>query len=204
MNTALKLSLAAVALVGGTVLVTAAALRPQDKGEGAPPDMDPAMMMKMMELATPGEPHKELAKLVGTWEIDYKMRWGPDMPWMDTKGTGEVKPLLGGRYVMETVQFEVMGMPMEGLHILGYDNMKKEYISLWADSMSTWWVTSRGKESADGTIEYKGTMIDVAGERPYRMVIHPKSDDLHEAEMYDTIPPAGEVKVMTITSKRKK
>jgi hypothetical protein len=70
--------------------------------------------------------------------------------------------------------------------------------------MSTWWITSSGKESADGSIEMKGTMIDVAGERPFRMVIRGKSDDLHEVEMYDTIPPSGEVKVMTITSKRKK
>jgi hypothetical protein len=98
----------------------------------------------------------------------------------------------------------MMGMPMEGINILGYDNMKKEYTSLWADSMSTWWIASSGKESADGSIEMKGTMIDVAGERPFRMVIREKSDDLHEVEMYDTIPPAGEVKVMAITSKRKK
>jgi hypothetical protein len=47
-------------------------------------------------------------------------------------------------------------------------------------------------------------MVDVAGERPFRMVMHPKGDDLAEVEMYDTIQPAGEVKVMTITSKRKK
>lgn len=201
MNTALKLSLAAVALVGGTALVTAAALRPQDKGEGGPPEFD---FVKMMELATPGEPHKELAKMAGAWEHEYKWRMSPDAEWLDSKGTSEAKTLLGGRYVMETSKFTMMGMPIEAIHILGYDNMKKEYISLWADSMSTWWVTSRGKEGADGAIEMKGTMVDVAGERPFRMVIHPKSDDLHEAEMYDTIPSAGEVKVMTITSKRKK
>jgi len=82
--------------------------------------------------------------------------------------------------------------------------MKKEYISLWADSMSTWWVMSRGKKAADGTIEMKGTMVDVAGERPFRMVIRAQGDDLNEVEMYDTIPPAGEVQVMGITSRRKK
>lgn len=205
MNPTLKLSLAAVALVGGTVLATAAALRPQDKpAAGGMEDMDPAVMEKMMKLAAPGDEHKELMKMAGEWEQEYKMRWGPDMPWMETKGTSEAKPLLGGRYVMETIKFDMMGMPMAGIQLLGYDNMKPEYISLWADSMSTWWVTSRGKKDANGTTEMKGTMIDVAGERPFRMVIHSKSDDLHEIEMYDTIPPAGEIKVMTITSKRKK
>lgn len=202
MKPSLKLSLSAVALVGGTVLVTAAALRPQDKkAEGGPPEFDFA---KMMELATPGEPHKELAKLAGTWDLEFKYRMGPDAEWMAFKGTSEVKPLLDGRYMMETSKFEMMGMPSEGINILGYDNMKQEYTSLWADTWSTWWITSRGKEGADGTLDMEGTMIDVAGERPFRMAIHHKGDDLHEVEMYDTIPPAGEVKVMTITSKRKK
>ena len=204
MKTPLKLTLSATLLVAGTALVTAAALRPQDKGEGAPPGFDAAMMEKMMQLATPGEEHKALAKMAGKWENDYKYRMGPDAPWMEFKGTSEAKPVLGGRYMMDSLHFEMMGMPMEGLQFLGYDNMKEEYISLWADSMSTWWVTSRGKEAADGTIDLKGTMIDVAGERPFRMVIKPKGDDLTEIEMYDTIPPAGETQVMTITSRRKK
>ena len=204
MNNSLKLTLSAIALVGGTALVTAAALRPQDKGEGAPPGMDPAMMAKMMELATPGPEHKELAKMAGTWENAYKYRMGPDAPWMEFKGTSESKTLLGGRYIMESLHFEMMGMPMEGLQILGFDKMKGEYTSIWADSMSTWCVTSRGKQGADGTIEMKGTMVDVAGERPFRMVIRPEGDDLTEVEMYDTIPPAGETQVMTITSRRKK
>lgn len=202
MNTTLKLSLAAVGLVAGTALVTAAALRPQDPGEGMPP-MDPEMMQKMMALATPGEAHAELAKLEGAWEQEYKFRWSPDSEWMSAKGTSEAKTLLGGRYVLETVKFEMMGMPIEGLHLLGYDQMKGEYISLWADSMSTWWVTARGKENADGVIEMKGTMVDVAGERPYRMLIQPKGDDLVESQMFDTIPPAGETEVMKIVSKRK-
>lgn len=205
MNQALKLSLAAVALVGGAAFVTAAALRPQDKKpEGGMPDMDPAMIQKMMELATPGEPHKELAKMAGNWELDFKMRMSPDSDWIDAKGTSEIKPLLGGRYVMETVKFSMMGMPVEGINILGYDNNKQEYTSLWADTWSTWWQSTRGKETADGTIEMKGTMVDVAGERPFRMVISTKSDDHYETEMYDSIPPDGEVKMMTIVAKRKK
>jgi hypothetical protein len=163
MNTALKLSLASVALVGGTVLVTAAALHPQDKPAGSQDKpaaggmdgMDPEMMAKMMKLATPGPEHKELMKMAGQWEEDYKMRMSPDMDWMEFKGTSESKPLLGGRYIMMTTKFSMMGMPMEGFQILGYDNMKQEYTSFWADSMSTWWVTSRGKKDANGTIDLK-------------------------------------------------
>jgi len=198
-------ALSAIALVGAAVLATAAALRPQDEAApAAPPGMDPALMEKMASLATPGEPHRDLGKMAGRWEQELRMRMGPDMPWMDVKSASEAKPLLGGRYIMETVRFEMMGMPVEGINILGFDNLKQEYTSMWADTMGTWWVTARGRKDASGKIDMKGTMIDVAGERPFRMVIQSKGDDLVESEMYDTIPPAGEVKVMSIVSKRKK
>ena len=46
-------------------------------------------------------------------------------------------------------------------------------------------------------------MVDVAGERPFRMTIQHRDDGTVYSEMFDTIPPAGEVKVMEITSKKK-
>jgi hypothetical protein len=69
--------------------------------------------------------------------------------------------------------------------------------------MSTWWVTSRGKENAGGEVEMKGTMVDIAGERPFRMVIKHTGPDTYERELYDTIPPHGDVQVMAISAKRK-
>jgi hypothetical protein len=122
---------------------------------------------------------------------------------METTGTSTVEPLLGGRYVQERVKFEMMGMPMEGLHMLGYDKMKGEHISLWADNMSTWWVTARGKEGPEGKLEMKGTMVDIASERPFRMVIQHQGPDAYSFEMYDTIPPHGEIVVMKCEAKRK-
>jgi hypothetical protein len=195
MHPALKLSFAAFVLVGGTVIATAAALRPQEKEKDEP---------KRVDLAAPGAPHEELMKHAGTWEQAYKIRMSPDMPWMDAKGTSEAKPLLGGRFLLETVKYDMLGIPIEGVHILGYDNLKQEYTSLWADSMSTWFVSARGQAGPDGAIEMKGTMVDVAGERPFRMVLRPQGDDAMEIEMYDTIPPAGDTKVMTVSSKRRK
>jgi hypothetical protein len=193
-------------LVAGTALVTAGVVSArQDRGAPAEaaPGMDPAMMMKMMELATPGAEHRELGKMVGTWNNKFKMRMAPDAPWMEAEGTSTIKPLLDGRYVLEEVEFSVMGMPMKGIQIMGYDKLKQEYVSVWLDSMGTWPVSARGKSGADGKIEMRGTMIDVAGERPYRMVIQHKSADEVQVEMYDTIPPQGEVQVMSIHATRK-
>ncbi len=38
-----------------------------------------------------------------------------------------------------------MGMPMEGLLLLGYDNISEEYWSIWMDNFSTWPAIARGK-----------------------------------------------------------
>jgi hypothetical protein len=159
-------------------------------------------MNKTMELAMPGPEHQALAKLEGTWDQTFKMRFAPDQPWQEATGTAVAKPILGGRYIQEDVKFTAMGMPMEGMNILGYDKLTGEYTSSWADSMSTWWSNSRGKKAADGTLTMTGTMTDVAGTRPFKMIIKPHGDRASSAEMYDTID-GKEVLVMTIEGKKR-
>ncbi len=201
----LRLLTGAAALVACTAFATTHVVSARQDRAAPPADagmMDPAMMARMAELAAPGAAHAELAKLAGTWEDSYVVSM-PGMPSMETKGTRTTKSLLGGRYILEEIEFSMMGMKMEGVSLMGYDNMKKEYVSVWMDSMSTWPIFSRGPKNASGDIETKGTMVDVAGERPFRMVWRQKGANEVEAEMYDTIPPTGEVKVMTIKSTRK-
>lgn len=159
-------------------------------------------MAKMMEMAKPGAAHAELAARAGEWTVDYKYRWSPDAPWTTAQGTVASKPVLGGRYLMEEHAMEMMGMPMQGLLFLGFDNSAQEYTSLWMDTSSTWWVEARGRKSADGSTSMTGTMKDIAGERPYRMKSWAKPDGSLESEMYDTIG-GREVLVMTYTSRRK-
>lgn len=203
-----KLAAAGLALVCGTALVTSQVVRAQQKQdkktEAAPEGMDAEMLAKMMALGTPGPEHKELMADAGKWEETYKMRMGPDAPWTESKGTSEAKPLLDGRYLMQNTSGDMMGMQFHGIQIIGFDNMSKEYIALWMDSMSTWWVTTRGKKDKDGKLEMKGTMVDIAGSRPFRMVMQRKGPDLNEVAMYDTIPGKGEIEMMTIVSKRVK
>jgi hypothetical protein len=202
-----RLLLGAAALVAVTALATntlvAAPQDPADPG-GAGMEMDPAMMAEMMRLAMPGEEHAELMKGAGEWDNHFRMRMAPDAPWMEFTGSMTARPMLEGRYLLEEQQFDYMGMPMKGVNILGYDNSTGEYTSMWADTMSTWWISTRGKKDADGAIDFRGTMKDVVGERPFRMVIQFESDDEVLVRMYDTIPPQGEVEVMQITSKRRK
>lgn len=195
---------AATLLAATTAFVTTRVVQARAQGQENPPGPDPAAMAKMMELATPGPEHKELSKMAGTWSTHYKARFGPELPWQEFEGTSENKVVLGGRYVMQDVNFSMQGMALQGLQILGFDKLSGEYTAQWADSMSTWWVGCHGKRDEKGQIDMSGTMKDAAGERAYRMVVRHVSDDESQVEMYDTIPPKGEVLVMTMTSKRKK
>jgi hypothetical protein len=201
-----RLIVGAAALVAATVfatntLVSAQQQDPAAKG-GAELGIDPAQMAEMFKLGTPGKEHAELMKGVGKWENMIQMRMGPDMPWIDSKGTMEARSMLDGRYLVQESQMNLMGMAMKGVNIIGFDNSTSEYTSMWADSMSTWWVSSRGKLREDGVVELKGTMKDMAGERPFRMELKHVGPDQVDMVMYDTIPPQGEVEVMRMSSKR--
>jgi hypothetical protein len=194
------LAVLAALAAGGCASTDAANASPG--GAGAAQGMDEAAMMEaMMKLATPGPQHAELMKHVGQWENIIRTRWAPEMPWEETRATSEMTALLGGRYLMEHMNFVMMGQPMEGISIVGFDNQTGEYTSMWADTMTTWWTQTRGRKAADGSIEYRGTITDVAGTRPMRMAVKQTADAIH-TDMYDTIPPAGEMLVMTIDSRK--
>jgi hypothetical protein len=169
----------------------------------AQPMSEAEMMARTMELASPAAVHAKLMANAGDWEQEYRMRWDPNTQWQETKGTSTARTLLDGRYLMEEIQFELMGMPMKGVHLMGYDKRTGEYITLWMDTMSTWWISQRGKEGPDGAIELRGTMIDVAGERPFRSVIRHLPDGSVTTEMFDTIPPHGEIQVMSIRARKR-
>lgn len=194
-----SLALAGALLVAGTAYATTRIVRAQDKGQGGAMD---AMLAEMMKLAAPGAQHEQLTSKAGEWEQTYRMRMDADSPWTDTTGSAVAKPVLGGRYLLEQSEMNMMGMSEQGMHLLGFDNRTQEYISLWADSWSTWWTTSKGKEIEKGVIETEGMMNDARGEHPFRMLIHYREDGSIYSEMFDTSA-SGEFKVMEITAKRK-
>ncbi len=198
-----NLPLAALVLACGAACQTTTheSMSSDTPGKAPSPQDQQEMMKKMMELATPSAEHMELVKMTGAWTQHYKMRWAPDAPWQGSTGTSTIKSILGGRYVQEDVSATMEGMPFQGMQLLGYDKLTNEYISLWMDSMCTWWMESRGKKDAKGVIDMHGMMSDVAGTRPFRMVVHHIDGSSSHVEMFDT-KPNGEELVMTIDAKR--
>ena len=95
------------------------------------------MMKKMQEFMTPGENHRVLDALVGNWDFTIKSWMSVDAPPEESTGTSQIVWDLDGHFLKETVQGSMMGKPFSGLGYVGYDNLKKEYESIWLDNMST-------------------------------------------------------------------
>jgi len=147
----------AAALVGGTAFITSTVISQQDQGGY---EMSPEMQ-KWMELGTPGKEHAELAKCVGKWNMNTKMWEEPGSEPQTSQCTCEYKSIMGGRYIVEKMNGDFQGSPMEGMSIAGYDNFKKKYVYCWVDSMSTGLFIGEGTADASGkTITYISEMPD--------------------------------------------
>ena len=95
-----------------------------------------ALMATMMKYATPGEHHAHLKPLAGKWKFASKFRQVPDAPWNESGGESTTEWILGGRFLTQRVKSpatEAFPMDFEGFALLGYDNLAKEYLSIWAD-----------------------------------------------------------------------
>ena len=186
------------------------------KGQPGEADME-AMMAKWMAVASPGENHKHLEYFVGEWDMVTKMYMaGPDGPASESKGTSTVKWVLGGRYIEDTVNSEIMmpgeggemaAVPFEGRGLTGYDNFRKQYVSTWCDSMSTSLMVLKGVRDADGkTWRYYGEMdepmTDDVG-HPVKFLTTIQDDDTYTFELYD-LHGGEDQKVMEVTYTRRK
>jgi hypothetical protein len=87
--------------------------------------MDP-QTKAWMEYMTPGDMHKMLAGSNGSWKTKIHMWMAPGTEPMVSEGTSVNEMILGGRYQRSTHSGDFMGMPMEGMNILGFDNATKE------------------------------------------------------------------------------
>jgi Protein of unknown function (DUF1579) len=178
--------------------------KPADKSKA--PDTA-AMMAAYMKYATPGEGHKKLEPLVGSWTFTGKFWMDPSAPPTEGKGTAERKWILDGRFVQETVKGQMTGMPtFEGFAITGYDNVQKKYVGFWIDSMGTSMSNSTGSMDAAGKV-YTGEHEDfdpAMGKKiKVKDVLRFESKDKQTITSY-RIEDGKEVKMMELTLTRVK
>jgi hypothetical protein len=170
------------------------------------PDMA-EMMKKMEELAAPGPEHKTLASLAGEWEAEARCYMaGPDSPPTVTKGVNKGSMILGGRFLQEEFDGDMMGKKFHGVGLTGYDKLNKKFISTWIDDMGTGILVSEGTCDASGKVlTLNGKMDDaMTGEKgkEVRLVTRIISPNKHIFEMHD-VALGEKSKVMEITYVRK-
>jgi len=167
------------------------------------------MMKKWMEVSSPGEAHKRLNDLVGTWTTESRI-WmeGPGSQPTLTKGMAEYKWILGGRFLQQDLQGEMMGMPMTGIGFTGYDNFNKKYIGTWIDDSGTAMYTMEGTADQTGkVITLYGKMDEsMTGERDktVKYVFRILDKDKHVFEIHDLSIGEASTKVVEMTYTRKK
>lgn len=172
------------------------------------------MMAKMTELGKPGENHKLLASLAGSWTYDVTMWMDPKAPPMKSKGTATRKPIMDGRFFIaeHSGKFQMPGpdgkmkdTPFTGMAIEGYDNVKKAFVSSWIDNMGTMILHSEGTyDEASKTFTYNANCEMMPG-MPVKIRESIKIVDAnhHTFEWYEDRG-TGENKTMEINFTRKK
>jgi uncharacterized protein DUF1579 len=189
-------------------LVATTAIAQHDHGSATAkkPEMDPAMMEAMMKASTPGEPHKMLGSMVGTWDTKITMWMMPGMDPMTSTGVAESKMIFGGRYVEQRFKGSFMGMPFEGIGYTGYDNIKKQYFSTWMDNMSTGFMMSNATSGDAKSMTFTGTMPDpmTGKDAPFENKVIMVDADHTNFEMWTPGPDGKNFKMMEIKYSRKK
>src|SRR5262245_43993237 len=185
----------------------AASLGAQDAKRAAAPPDEKAMMEAMQKAATPGEAHKKLEPLVGTFDTNVRMWMDPSKPPEDSAGTTVNSWVLGNRYVEQKYEGTFMGEPFSGIGFTGYDNVQKKYVGTWMDTLSTGMMDSVGSADPSGkSFTMKSTMWDPATGKANtvdtKMTV--TDNDHHTFEMWAKAPDGKKMKMMEIKYTRKK
>jgi hypothetical protein len=167
-----------------TSLNSSAAAQPENPDEAMPPEM-----LAWIDAGTPDEHHEVLERFVGEWDAEATFRMGPDQPESTSMGSQSSEMVYDGRFVKSIYRGDFGGMPFEGMSLMGYDKIKKKYVSLWVDSMSTMIYTDSGSYDAESeSFTMKTTMTDPMGrEVQAKHVMRFEGDDRIVFEMHESV-----------------
>jgi len=183
--------------------------RAEDTKPAAPPAapaMDKAMMEAWAKYATPGEMHKKMAAMEGTWTAKVSQWMAPGAPAEESTATAEFKMMIGGRYLTQNFSGTMMGQPFNGFGITAYDNAKKKTQTSWVDSMGTGMLVLTGGWDADGSLTETGNMDDFMTGKPmqFKGVMHMADNDHMHYEMWMSGPDGKMFKSLEIAYTRQK
>ncbi|MFN0118204.1 MAG: DUF1579 domain-containing protein [Elusimicrobiota bacterium] len=165
-------------------------------------------MMNAMKHGSPSENHKMLEPLIGNWTAEVKGWMEPNGKVEESKGLAKNWWVLGGRFVQEEFKGDWAGQPFEGMGLIGYDNIRGQYESIWLDNFMTGMMKFSGKYdattktfSSDGDFSCPMTGEKNKWARTETKII---DNDNHVYLSYSKGPDGKEFKNMEITYKRVK
>lgn len=120
-----------------TIVFTSTIQAQKDEKAAAAKQAEASAMEGWEKYMAVGEMHNMLAKADGEWKEEIQFWQGPGSEPQKNSTSCTNKMILGGRYQESTHSGIVMGMPFEGKGLVGYDNIKKVFMSTWADNMGT-------------------------------------------------------------------
>jgi len=177
--------------------------------QAAPPGApsEEAYQHAMQVAATPGPLHALLAEGAGRWHAEMRMWMAPGQEPQLSHGEVTSEMIMDGRYRVDHFSSEVMGMPMEGMGITGYDNVREEFASVWIDNMGTGVAYMTGHVDPSGkVITMTGIMTDplTKQEMKMRSVATQESPDRVVCGFFMTMPDGSEMKNMELVYTRVK
>ena len=170
------------------ILIGSASRGAQETGSLKPSFDKEEMMKKVQAAGTPGAAHKALDALAGNWKAEVKCWMEPDGPGAVSHATTKANWILGGRFLEEEFHGEMMGKPFTGRCLLGFNNLRQKYQSIWVDDINTAMTMSEGKaENGHQLITLEGN-ADCAGtgqkDISTKQVIRILGPDKHVWEMF--------------------
>jgi hypothetical protein len=176
---------------------------PEQPPATQPPDDMARQMAQEAARAAPGPEHARLARLVGEWGTVSKLSV-PGQPAMESTATATFITTLGGRFLQEEGQSEMMGQSASSVKLWGYNNDSHKYESVWMWTMKTSMLTMKG-ESKDGgkTIVYAAS-FDEDKPRPLTVTFKQADDDHFSVTVVGKDEATGVETVMETAYARKK
>ncbi len=206
------LGIAAVGVLGGQAAKADKAPKPPPPNQPAKvekaPAQDPAMDA-FMKAMTPGEAHKRLNPLVGTWDVTATF-WttGPESAPEVSGGTAVSKWVLNGRWIHMDYTSTWMDQPFQGIGYTGYDNVEQKYVNTWMDNMGTGLSYATGSADAAGKVfTYTSAQhtCPMTGKPVSNRFVHTiVSNDQHTFIMYHTYAGEKEQKAAELVYTRRK
>ncbi len=177
-----------------------------EQQKSAPPAMAPAkqaVMEAMQKAGSPSEGHKALEPFVGSWSYTAQWWMSPDAPPETMTGTATNSLMYGGRFLKQEINGQSEGQPpFEGIGFTGYDNLRKEYQSVWLDNMATGMMMGAGQfDATTKALTDQGEFscpVTMETHRKFRAVWTVVDPDHNTYQNYMSTPDGREYKAMEI------